>query len=255
MFLIDSFHMAMSRAVTMNVTGNAKNPQDTMGQQCYEMMKTMYTRDYSEMLNIFYGIQMSIITSTTTGEILSLKPEPYFIINLPIPLMAGEESSKTPAKLPTLFDCFREHCVPETLQGENAWYNESAGVKQDVHKRISFWNLPNVLVIDLKRFVYTDRGVMRKIQVPVEIPINNVDMSEFVQGYNKTSYVYDLFGICNHHGGMNGGHYTATVRNANGLWYAFNDTLVKPVDIKEEVIISNAPYCLFYRKKKINASI
>jgi ubiquitin C-terminal hydrolase len=46
-----------------------------------------------------------------------------------------------------------------------------------------------------------------------------------------------------------GGHYTATIRNANGKWYACNDTLVKEVPLdSSEPIVSNLPYCLFYRK-------
>jgi ubiquitin C-terminal hydrolase len=63
--------------------------------------------------------------------------------------------------------------------------------------------------------------------------------------------VYDLFGVCNHHGGSPmGGHYTATIRNANNRWYACNDTLVKEVPLTDNSIASNLPYCLFYRKIK-----
>ena len=76
----------------------------------------------------------------------------------------------------------------------------------------------------------------------------NVDFSKYVKGYNSAAYVYDLFGVCNHGGGVMGGHYTASIKNANGKWYAFNDTLVN--EIREENVISVHSYCLFYRKKK-----
>jgi ubiquitin carboxyl-terminal hydrolase 8 len=251
MFLIDSFHTGLSRGVIMNVTGDIKNDRDIMGRKCYEMMKTMYAKDYSEILNIFYGIQMSVILPESAkslfgmNEILSLKPEPFFIINLSIPLQSKQASGPT-----TLHDCFVHHCLPEVMNGDNAWYNEAENKKQDVQKRILFWSLPNVMVIDLKRFVYTERGTMSKIQAPISIPVNNMDMSRFVQGYKSASYVYDLYAVCNHHGSIHGGHYTATIRNANGKWYNCNDTIIKEVNVSENEIISNAPYCLFYRKKK-----
>ena len=48
-------------------------------------------------------------------------------------------------------------------------------------------------------------------------------------------------------GGTLGGHYTACVKNANGKWYEFNDTMVN--EISEDKIISVKSYCFFYRKK------
>jgi ubiquitin C-terminal hydrolase len=45
-----------------------------------------------------------------------------------------------------------------------------------------------------------------------------------------------------------GGHYTSYVKNANGKWYHFNDTIVSEVGLKESIISPKA-YVLFYRKK------
>jgi ubiquitin C-terminal hydrolase len=59
-----------------------------------------------------------------------------------------------------------------------------------------------------------------------------------------------LYGICNHSGGTQGGHYTAFIKNANGKWYHFNDTFVTEVTRLEDLITSKA-YCFFYRKKTI----
>jgi ubiquitin C-terminal hydrolase len=61
--------------------------------------------------------------------------------------------------------------------------------------------------------------------------------------------VYDLYGICNHSGGVQGGHYTSFIKNANGKWYHFNDTNV--TEIEENKLISPKAYCLFYRKKTV----
>jgi len=247
-FLLDCFHTALAREVEMKVRGVAKNATDRAAKECYEMMAGMYKKQYSEVLNVFYGVQVSLIESlqsaSANATVLSTKPEPFCILNLSFPAIKSGGAHPV-----SLFDCLDHHCTPEVLSGDNAWFNEVTGKKQDVKKRLSFWSLPKVMIIVLKRFEMNSRGHVRKIQVPVDVPCNRADFSKYVHGYNRKSYVYDLFGVCNHHGGSPmGGHYTATIRNANGKWYACNDTLVKEVPLIDSSIVSNLPYCLFYRK-------
>ena len=67
-----------------------------------------------------------------------------------------------------------------------------------------------------------------------------------MEGYNKNSFKYELYGICNHSGGVLGGHYTATVR-VGDEWYLFNDTSVSKINFNG--MNNTAGYCLFYRKK------
>jgi ubiquitin C-terminal hydrolase len=106
--------------------------------------------------------------------------------------------------------------------------------------------MPNVLVIDIKRFNYRNQ----KNQILITIPLENLDLSSYVIGYKKDSYIYDLYGICNHSGGVHGGHYTAFIKNANGKWYHFNDTFVTEVTNLHDLITPKA-YCLFYRKRQL----
>ena len=103
-----------------------------------------------------------------------------------------------------------------------------------------------VLVIDLKRF----NARNQKNQILVTFPLD-LDLSEYVIGYKKKSFVYELYGVCNHSGGPMGGHYTSYVKNANGKWYHFNDTSVAEVSIINSIVSPKA-YCLFYRKKTSN---
>jgi ubiquitin C-terminal hydrolase len=106
--------------------------------------------------------------------------------------------------------------------------------------------MPSILVIDIKRFNHKNQ----KNQMLITFPLENFDLSNYVIGYKKDSYIYDLYGICNHSGGVHGGHYTAFVKNANGKWYHFNDTNVSEVGLIESIISPKA-YVLFYRKKQI----
>ena len=235
LFIIDCFHNALSREIRMTISGTPSNTTDNIAIQCFEMIKNMYSKEYSEIWNLFYAVHVSEISDLKTGESLKITPEPYFMIDLPIP---SNNNS------PTLIDCFNLYVEGETLDGENGWINEATKERIDIKKKIQFWSFPNVLVIDLKRF----NARFQKSQVLVTFPIDNLDLSEYVIGYKKNSYKYELYGVCNHSGGVMGGHYTAYVKNANGKWYHFNDTSVSEVGLPESIVSAKA-YVLFYRKK------
>ena len=245
LFVIDCFHVSLAREVNMSISGESENNTDALAIKCYKMIQNMYAKEYSEIWNMFYGIHVSqllslegIETEGTINTVLSESPEPYFMVNLSIP---------STTKSPTLYDCFDLYITGEIMEGENAWLNDKTQCKESVRKRIIFWSLPNILAIDLKRFNANNR----KNQILVTFPLENLDLSKYVIGYKKESYVYDLYGICNHSGGTYGGHYTSFIKNANGKWYEYNDTFVKEV-VDTDKLISTQAYCFFYRKKQFN---
>ena len=55
-FVIDCFHNALAREVNMTIEGNIKDDKDKTAVKCFERIKQMYEKDYSEIWNIFYGI-------------------------------------------------------------------------------------------------------------------------------------------------------------------------------------------------------
>jgi hypothetical protein len=165
-----------------------------------------------------------------------VKPESFFILDLPI---LDETRMAT-----NLYECFDLFSKTECLEGENAWFNEKTGKKEDIVKRVSFWNFPKVLVISLKRF--SPDGT-RKLNNLINFPLENLDLSKYVRGYNASTYKYNLYGICNHMGGVMGGHYTAFVKHAENKWIHFNDTNVEIVTDPNSIVTPLA-YCLFYRK-------
>ena len=64
--------------------------------------------------------------------------------------------------------------------------------------------------------------------------------------------VYDLFAVVLHTGTLNGGHYTAVVKNKDS-WYEFNDDRVFKIQKHEtNKIVSNHAYILFYQKRGID---
>ena len=258
LFLFDAFHNAYARAVVMRIDGIELTRTDTVARQCYEMLKERYASDYSECLDLFYGIQLSMIsdiivaTGSSTASILSAKPEPYSVLNLCIPSSSAPAPGTPPL---TLYDCFDAYCERERMDGDNAWFNSATGQKQAVDKFIGFWSMPEIMVIELKRFVPTAHyGRFKKNSAPITIPLENASFAKYVRGYAPESYVYDLYGACNHHGSIGGGHYTATVRVADGRWFNFNDERVSETTNLAHLESGIAPYCLFYRRRKSASS-
>lgn len=236
LFIIDCFHTALSREINMTITGNVENERDEIALKCFETIKRMYSKEYSEIWNLFYAINVSEIWNNETNVKIKVNPEPYFMIDLPIP--PGNKS-------PSLIDCFEHYVEGEIMEGENAWYNDETKEKINIRKKIQFWSFPQILVIDFKRF----NSRNQKNQILIDFPLDDLDLSNYVVGYKKTSYVYELYGVCNHFGSVLGGHYTAYVKNANGKWYHFNDTSVSEIGLPNSIVTPKA-YCLFYRKKQ-----
>ena len=232
-FMIDCFHTALRREVIMNIKGTAKNDIDNLAIKSFRMMKNMYKKEYSEILTMFFGISVSTLTSLKGIE-YTVNPEPFFMIELPIPEIKATLS---------IYDCLNVYTENELLTDDNKYLNEKTGEREEVYKDIKFWSLPDVLIITLKRF----SNDMKKNNKIIDFPLEDLDMSPYVVGYNKNLYRYDLYAICNHGGSVMGGHYTASIRNNNN-WYLFNDTSIMPIS---EIKKKEQAYCFFYRKKKL----
>ncbi len=54
-----------------------------------------------------------------------------------------------------------------------------------------------------------------------------------------------MYGVVNHHGSLNAGHYTA-FGNFKDKWYKFDDRNVN--EVKAEEIVTSAAYLLFYER-------
>jgi ubiquitin carboxyl-terminal hydrolase 8 len=242
LFIIESFHNSISRSVSIKITGKVENNTDNIAVKCYEMLKNIYDKEYSEIMDLFYGIYVSEISSIDTNIVHSIHPEHFFVLDLPLPI--GMPNI-------TLHDCFDTYTNVETLIGDNAWYNDKTKKYEDIKKCISFWSLPKVLIITLKRF--SPDGQQKNDQL-VDFPIDNLDLSKYIKGYNRSQYNYELYAVCNHFGNTYMGHYTAFIKNASNEWIHYNDQQVSKIDTDDtnknkKNIVTPMAYCLFYRKK------
>ncbi len=125
--------------------------------------------------------------------------------------------------------------------------------KRTVKSVTKIFRAPKILFIALKRFRPLQNGRFlkddRDINIPVELDLNPwMDHSMITE--KKLSNIYKLKGISNHHGGLNGGHYTA---DCAGIidpenWYHFNDSQIQKWEDPSRIDTSDA-YVLMYEMK------
>ena len=109
----------------MSIKGQSSNKKDDLAVQSYNMIKKMYEKEYSEIINLFYGISVSKIYSKERNEMLRNNPEPFFMLNLPLPQKARRSTSVS------LSECLEEYTKKEELIGDNGVKNEKTGKKED----------------------------------------------------------------------------------------------------------------------------
>lgn len=153
----------------------------------------------------------------------------------------------------TLYDLLDFFQCQEKLEKDNSWYCDRCKKHQEAIKKTDIYRAPNYLIIHLKRFKIRTNNSMTawvtnsKIKTFIDYPVENLDITKYIIGPKNGKAIYDLYGVVQHFGGLNGGHYTALAKNM-GKWYDFND---ESVSYAEKVVNSSA-YLLFYKRKDLN---
>ena len=137
----------------------------------------------------------------------------------------------------SIYDCFDLFTQKEILEDV---FCEKCGEKRTFEKILKIERIPKYLVISLKRFKYTT--IYRsKLKCPIKFPLNNINLSKYlIEESHENSKVYDLFGVINHFGDLQGGHYHSIIKIDN-KWVKFNDSDVsyftKIFDTQESYIL------------------
>jgi ubiquitin carboxyl-terminal hydrolase 8 len=155
----------------------------------------------------------------------------------------------------TLNECFDNFCNTEILDDINQWHCPYCDNKVNAFKKCNIWIPPKLMIIQIKRFIHniSESGYSAtKINNLIEYPINDFNINSYLSEFSKTlgNYNYDLYGVSNHIGGMNGGHYYSFVKSLeNNKWYCLDDDEITEINNESDVISQHA-YMLFYIQKE-----
>lgn len=176
---------------------------------------------------------------------------PEVLVNEEVERSKAQRAAKKDDVL-NLDQCLRLFSKPEVLGEHDLWYCSDCKEHREASKQIEIWETPDILSIHLKRFE-NQRSFSDKIDAVVDFPIETLDMLPYISkpAANGEEYIYDLFAVDNHYGGIGGGHYTSYVKNfVDNKWYYYDDSRVSATS--PEKSITGAAYLLFYRRRTSN---
>jgi ubiquitin carboxyl-terminal hydrolase 4/11/15 len=150
----------------------------------------------------------------------------------------------------SIVHCLARNAESEVLDQNNQWFCGHCREFVCAEKTLEVWSVPDVLIIQLKRFVVLNEYTT-KSDVHVDYP-NVLDMAPFVAGpQGGQDLRYRLYAVSEHSGGLGGGHYTAhaIVRSLNGgrgEWFWFDDSSASAD--REASAHNTYAYMLFYER-------
>ncbi|KAL0574304.1 ubiquitin-specific protease doa4 [Marasmius crinis-equi] len=260
-FLLDGIHEDVNRILQRpqwNRTPEEEEELERMPPQIAseQEWKAWKARNDSIIVDYFQGQfrnQMKCLTCTKTSTTYNT----FSILSVPVP---HGRSGKVP-----LHRCLDAFFNTEVMEKDDAWDCPRCKTKQRASKQLSLARLPPILVIHIKRFEANGR-FSDKIDTFVDFPVKSLDLTSYMppplpvgadRGQMHESpddprtqlppYKYDLYGVTNHVGNLSSGHYTAFVGSRGG-WMYCDDSVIKPVDVKQ--VVSQKAYVLFYKRTK-----
>ncbi|VDM68269.1 unnamed protein product [Strongylus vulgaris] len=163
---------------------------------------------------------------------------------------------------PTLHDMLGMFSETERLKPEESWYCNKCRDHVEATKKLELFRLPPVLIVQLKRFVYTatyqTMHRRSKDERRVIYPISNLDMSPFLAETAPADQntIYDLTGVVCHSGSSYFGHYVSIGRLAGFDstdtvvdWRLFDDSIVSKQSVNN--VQSDDAYLLFYKQRGV----
>lgn len=245
-YLLAALHQELNSASSEKRTPSVKKGQGVGNDSISvdEVWQKYLKKDNSKILDIFGGLLKSTLKCTHCG-FSSTVYELFWDLSLPIPLDSPDDNLN-------LNHCLELFTKEEELVGEDEPFCEKCKRKQTCLKRILIQKFPKILVIHLKRF--SGDQMTRKINRFVDFPVAALNMGPYSTEAESEDVFYNLYGVVNHRGTPEIGHYTAFCKHPYfGSWHDFNDVFVTPMNISH--IDKSLAYILFYEIENSTQSI
>jgi ubiquitin C-terminal hydrolase len=168
---------------------------------------------------------------------MSERFDPFFSITLSID------------SLNNIDDCFKKLIEPEKLDEDNMWYCEKCKNKTQATKYMSLWKTGEYVIVHLKRFSYRQNRLgiqLVKDNSFVSYPVENLDLSHYVEKHDSKGEIYDLCSIAVHGGNLQRGHYI-NIRKYQEKWWLVDDSSVREIPIQQ--VYKASAYYLVYKRK------
>ena len=194
-------------------------------------------REKSIITEIFYAQIVNIYTCRCNSMIFSFQKI------LDFPLLFPEKINNN---MISLYELLKLYFNVEYIEFESKC--ERCRKIEKHKKELKISRPPEILILSLQR---VDLITGKKLEYRVKFS-QKLDLYEFTDhdcGYDHECK-YELFGVINHRGNLDSGHYFSYIKNENKEWIEYNDSFVRKINYFSDC--SDSVYALFYIKEKYN---
>lgn len=237
MFMIESLHEGISMEVEMQIM---KSPPQTESEkrviQALETWKNTFSKEYSPLVDIFYGLLQSTVTCSNCKTSFH-RWETFNTLKAVVP----KRTSDLDMSPPSLLSMIAEDMPIETIDEYSC---DTCSARHTAQRKTAIWRLPQNLIVCLKRFTPDGQKIHTKISAEQTLELQSLFSEETPE--KKAITKYNLRSIVDHHGGSRGGHYTAQVKDPiSDNWVIFDDESVYPL---AQPKFGESTYILFYER-------
>jgi len=211
------------------------------GKSCVTRRVTSTTQIQTPIQSLALGMCRSCVKSETGDNSATLQP--FYTLQLDI----------QDQEIQSVTDALEQNFANEKLDG---FICSKTKKEIDATRILSLEELPPILILHLKRFVYDGQtGGVQKIMKQIEFGVDLEISRNILSAECRTSprqRQYKLFGVVYHNGReATKGHYVTDVFHTGyGTWLHCDDSIVQPTS--EQLVMapnaSSTPYLLFYRR-------
>ena len=236
-YLLDKLHEAKKTKIQICEPKNI-GEMDLYTKLYYENYKKRYENDYSLFVKNFYYYILSCVKCNKCENITyDVSPSDILCISIPDTHISIEIETN-------IYDCLNDMFKLEKIEYKCEKCNNIEN--NIIEKKIM--NIPKTLIVKIKRYYSNGKRLVKNNKL-VKYPLI-LDMEPYIISGN--SQKYELYGIINHSGILDSGHYYSFIKKYNkktnkflNQWYCCNDSNVKEISIEEALTSQNA-YILYY---------
>ena len=202
------------------------------------------TKKEKQISDLIWGTMCSVVSCPVCKD-HSEEYDPWSVLTLSL------DETKQENELSSLLV---KHTSEETLDEDTKKCKNCRGTSERrLTRKLTFTNIPEVLVLHLKRFEWSvpqqaSMKIKKKVKYAEQLTIAFRPSPEDKEDRLQTYYLKGLVVHIGEH--ITNGHYEAYAKDTreNNSWYWLNDDCVKRVGIK--TVLNQEAYMLFYEKSK-----
>ena len=236
-YLLDRLHRAKSASITIEYPENMKDL--CLYSQLYlKHYKTKYEEDYSYFVKHFYYYILNCVEcSKCKNKTHDVSPNDIMCVSIP-------SSKENDSKTYNIYDCLNEMFKVEVIDYK---CEKCQNTEENLMEKRIISQPKTSLIIKIKKYEQVGNRLVKNNKMIYYPELLNIQQYFCGQILKE----YELYGIVNHIGSLNGGHYYSYIRDidANGKftdqWLCCDDSKVYKISTEQAMLSQNA-YVLFY---------